>query len=89
MIERRNKIEIINDILRVIYENNGKIKPTRLLYKSNLSHTKMKLYLAELTEKMLVKEEINENKLYIITDEGIKFLEDYKRVTEFMKSFGL
>ncbi len=50
MIERRNKLEIIKDILNVIYEKNGKIKPTHLLYKSNLSHAKMKIYLNELNQ---------------------------------------
>ena len=90
MTERRNKIEIISDILHVIYENNGKIKPTKILYKSNLSHTKMKTYLQELKEKNLINETEKENtKYYSITNGGIKFLEEYGRITEFMKSFGL
>ena len=90
MMERRTKPEIIKDILRVIYEKNGKIKPTHLLYKSNLSYVKMKTYITELIDKKLIKEEQNnKNKTYTITEEGIKFLGDYERITEFMKSFGL
>jgi len=90
MIERRTKPEIIKDILRVIYEKNGKIKPTHILYKSNLSYVKMKTYITELIDKKLIKEEQNnKNKTYTITEEGIKFLGDYERITEFMKSFGL
>jgi len=90
MMERRNKLEIIRDIIKVIYEKNGKIKPTHILYKSNLSHTKMKVYLNELLGKKLIIEVIDKNnKYYSVTTEGIKFLEDYERVTEFVKSFGL
>lgn len=89
-MERRNKLEIIRDIIKVIYEKNGKIKPTHILYKSNLSHTKMKVYLNELLGKKLIIEVIDKNnKYYSVTTEGIKFLEDYERVTEFVKSFGL
>ena len=41
---RRDRLQIINDILLSVREKNGKIRPTHLLYKSNLAHNKMKLY---------------------------------------------
>lgn len=89
MNERRDKLKIIYDMLAAIQEKGGKIKPTHLLYKSNLSHTKMQLYLNELFTKDMVKEELNNsNKCYTITKNGIKFLEDYKKVKEFTDSFG-
>ncbi|HLD98553.1 MAG TPA: winged helix-turn-helix domain-containing protein, partial [Candidatus Nanoarchaeia archaeon] len=46
-MKKRNKLEIIRDILNVIRSRNGKIKPTHILYKSNLSHQMMEEYLAE------------------------------------------
>lgn len=43
-------------MLKVINEKNGKIKPTHLMYKSNLSHGMMENYLQELIEKNFIKE---------------------------------
>ena len=88
--KRRGKLEIINDMLRSIQNKGGKIKPTHLLYKSNLSHSKMKEYLGELMGNGMV-EEIEEKgkKLFIITDKGNEFLLEFGRIKEFSDSFGL
>lgn len=88
-MERRDKLKIIHDMLVAMQDKGGKIKPTHLLYKSNLSHSKMQLYLEELFGKGLVKEEHKDtNKFYVITQEGIKFLENYRKIKEFTDSFG-
>jgi predicted transcriptional regulator len=88
--KRRGKLEIINDMLRSIQNKGGKIKPTHLLYKSNLSHSKMKEYLEELMKKGMV-EEITEKdkKMFTITDKGHNFLLEFERIKEFSDSFGL
>ena len=86
---RRDKITIIFDILNAIQAKGGKIKPTHLLYKSNLSHGRMKQYFDELMSKGLLEEKDNKDKkLYILTDEGYKFISDYANVKKFMDSFG-
>jgi len=86
---RRDKITIIFDILNAIQAKGGKIKPTHLLYKSNLSHGRMKQYVDELISKGLLEEKENKDKkLYILTDEGYKFISDYANVKKFMDSFG-
>ncbi len=90
---KRNRIEIINDILSSI-SSKGKIKPTHLMYKSNLSHTLMKSYLEELIEKNMVEEKKVEHKkhehsYFIITEKGIKFMEKFKQMKEFEETFGL
>jgi len=56
MGRKRSRLEIIRDILVVIREKNGKIKPTHILYKSNLSHQMMDEYLQELISKGFVVE---------------------------------
>ncbi len=88
---RRSKLEIISDILCAIRDKSGgKIKPTHLLYKSNLSHKKMTEYLEELISKEMVKEELVDTYKYIIiTDKGLGFLTEIKRIEEFTESFGL
>jgi len=89
MGERREKLEIIKDILEAIRAKGGTIKPTHLLYKSNLSHDSMKRYVSELMNKGMVDEvEEKKSKKYIITDQGLKFLTQYQQIREFTDSFG-
>jgi predicted transcriptional regulator len=90
MNERRTHLDIIYDILYSIQQKGGKIKPTHLLYKSNLSHKRMTEYMKELQTKSLVEEEAAKNKkLFVITESGLKFLVELKKVKEFTDAFGL
>ncbi|MEA2037458.1 MAG: winged helix-turn-helix domain-containing protein [Nanoarchaeota archaeon] len=90
MSVRRTKIEIIHDILRAIQEKGGKIKPTHLLYKSNLSYKKMLEYVNELMNKgMMLETEVKGKKMYTITDKGISYTQEFKKIKEFSDSFGL
>jgi len=90
MNARRDRLQIVNDMLISIRDKNGKIRPTHLLYKSNLAHNKMKLYVNELIEKELIKEDIEDGKkYYFLTDKGIKFVDEYKKINQFVESFGL
>lgn len=87
---KRAKTDIIFDMLRAMEAKGGKIKPTHLLYKSNLSHQRMKLYLDELKQKEMVKDSENEGKLvYEITDKGRWFLQNFKQMKAFTEAFGL
>ena len=90
MTKKRNKLEIIKDILEVIKSKNGKIKPTHILYKSNLSYWMMDDYLSELIAKNFIEERINgKNKTYVIKLKGLEFLEKYAIIEDFTISFGL
>jgi len=87
---RRTKIEIIHDILIAIQKKGGKIKPTHLLYKSNLSYKKMLEYVSELMNKGMVgEEEVKGKKVYTITEKGANYIQEYKKIKEFSDSFGL
>ena len=55
MAGRREKLDIIRDILEAIRDKGGTIKPTHLLYKSNLSHDSMKRYVSDLMEREMVE----------------------------------
>lgn len=92
MGERRDRLDIISDILKAIQDKGGKIKPTHLLYKSNLSHEGMKRYIEELKMKLMIIEEEDLKKRtrhFMITEKGLLFLQDYKKIREFTDSFGL
>ena len=83
-------MEIISDMLAIVQERGGSIKPTHLMYKANLSHSQMKSYLDELIGKNLIKKEESKNGMRIeITKFGREFLFQYNRVREFEKTFGL
>ncbi len=93
---KRTRVDIIMDMLKCISEKNGQIKPTHLMYKSNLSHVQMKQYLEEMKSKGLVNEVFEgkvdsdkAKKQIAITKKGRDFLVNLARMREFEKTFGL
>ncbi|MBI4150656.1 hypothetical protein HY492_00870 [Candidatus Woesearchaeota archaeon] len=89
-MERRSQLEIVYDMLKAIQDKGGKIKPTHLLYKSNLSHKRMKGYVEDLEKKgFMTSEAAGEKNMYVITEKGLKFLQEYQKVKEFTDAFGL
>jgi len=94
MSRKRNRLEIVRDILAVVKDKSGKIKPTHILYKSNLSHQMMEEYLQELISKEFIVEHLTSGgegrgKTYSITDKGLTFLDKYRMIIDFTESFGL
>lgn len=86
---KRNKLEIIKDILEII-KGHKKIKHTPLLRKSNLSSTRFKEYYTDLLEKKLIREISSENtREIIITEKGYRYLEKYTSIIGFIEEFEL
>ena len=77
-------------MLQAIIEKGGKIKPTHLPHKGNLSHTMMIEYVNELMKSGFMKEaEAPKGKVYEITDSGREYLFKYQQIKEFTEGFGL
>ena len=90
MSKKRNRLEVIYDILKAINAKNGTIKPTHILYKSNLSHKMMNEYLTDLIDKGFVEEHnVSGGKTYSLTPKGFEYINKYKFIVEFSDSFGL
>ena len=96
MAARRSRLELVFDILLAIQNRGGKIKPTHLMYKSNLSHKLLNGYLEELVQKelvMLEEEAVKKKRIPLkvvkITDKGLAFLAEFRRMREFTDAFGL
>ena len=87
-MERRNKLNIVYDILRVI-QSKGEIKKTHIMYQANLSHSQMKLYLNELYDKKFIENTEGKRVLIKVTKKGLDFFRQYAQVREFEKTFGL
>ena len=85
---KRNKLEIIRDILKII-QKNGSIKPTPLLRSSNLSSSRFKGYYKELLDKGFIKETTKKNKEIILIEKGQKYLEKYLTIINFIDEFEL
>ncbi len=90
MVKKRSRIDIIADMLSTIQEKGGRIKPTHLMYKSNLSHGQMNSYLEELLDKEMISKIDDKGYDYIlITEKGHDFSRKVKEMKEFEKAFGL
>lgn len=86
---KRTRLDIIADMLSCIIEKGKAIKPTHLMYRSNLSHAQMKGYLEELVEKdFIAKIEKNDHEYIIITDKGCVFVAKFKEMKAFENAFG-
>jgi predicted transcriptional regulator len=90
MAKKRERLDVIRDILQTIRQNR-EIKPTRLLYASNLSPQMFKEYINELITKNFIKLDIDEKekKSFSLTKKGQDFLNEYKLIENFIENFGL
>ena len=87
---KRSRLEIIRDILRIIQKNHNSIRPTPLLRKTNISSKRFKEYYNELIEKKFIEEvALKKEKRISITKTGVRFLEEYKTIINFINEFGL
>jgi len=89
MAKKRERLEVIRDILRAIKDGRN-IKPTRLLYASNLSPQMFKEYVDELVNKKFIDINVLEDKkTFTLTKKGYGFISEYKVIENFIEGFGL
>jgi predicted transcriptional regulator len=88
--KKRERLEVIRDIIQTI-KNTRQIKPTRLLYASNLSPQMFKEYITELLTKQFIKLDVDgkDKKTFSLTLKGQNFLQEYKVIENFVENFGL
>ena len=88
---KRDRLEIIKDVLAIIRDNHNSIKRTPLLRYSNLSSQSFNEYIKELEEKELIKIITDKkNKKYVtLTTKGFDFLNKYDQIKGFIQEFEL
>jgi predicted transcriptional regulator len=84
----RSQLRIYVDIMRVIQRENNQAKPTRILYGANLSHDRLVKYLEELKALGVIQESGVDDKTYSLSQKGIEFLNNFRRVESFASAFG-
>jgi predicted transcriptional regulator len=84
----RSQLRIYVDIMLVIQRENNEAKPTRILYGANLSHDRLVKYLEELRQLDVIHESGTEDKVYSLTQKGIDFMNNFRRVESFANAFG-
>jgi predicted transcriptional regulator len=91
MTKKRERLEVIYDLLKIVSDHNNSIKPTPLLRFSNLSSQSFNEYMKELLAKDLVKVVVDKKgrKAITLTDKGFKYVEKYKTILGFIEEFEL
>ncbi len=91
MTRKRERIEIIHDILKAVQDRRGNARPTHILYRSNLSSQMLREYLSDLIDKGFIEEETDkkDNRSYALTVKGHSYLEDFDVIRSFIESYGL
>jgi predicted transcriptional regulator len=88
-MNRRNKTQIYLDILLAIRRESGRLKKTHIVYKANLTNTRVQPYLEFLLSKGFVEEVKGRETFYTITDKGQNFLGQVNKLKEISDAFGL
>lgn len=87
----RSEQKIIYDILYTAdYKGRDGITITPLIAKANLSYKRINPFIARLTSNGLInKIEVHGKNVFVVTDNGKLFLNEYRKFDEFVKSMGL
>lgn len=83
----RSELKIFADILKVI-QKHREVRPTKILYKANLSHDRLNKYLEKLKSLELIEEIEIESKSYVLTERGTEFLKEFQKFEKFASAFG-
>ncbi len=79
--ERRSSMEIMVNVLE---ESRNGINKTRLVYRTNLNFIVVQKYIDFLTDKGLITTDQRPNLVYVTTEKGVRFLDEFTKLTDIM-----
>jgi predicted transcriptional regulator len=90
-MKKRDRLEVIHDILKAIQDSGNSVRPTQLLRQSNLSSERFNEYVGELMQKGFVRDlsDKHEKRYFTLTDKGHLYLERYRALHAFIDEFDL
>jgi len=81
---KRSRLEIYLDVLKVI--SKGTQKPTRIMYRTNLSWKPlMKIFESLLAQGLIVRDENEDHTTYRITEKGKNVLGYFNKAMEYVE----
>lgn len=87
---KKNRLDIIRDILIYIKKMNGRIETDNPLPESDTNHRILSEYLIELKEKQLISDvEDEQGRICSPTQKGYDYINKYDMIKEFISGFGL
>ena len=91
IMEYRNTLQIMSSVLETAKSNGQEgVRVTELLQKSNLSHNRLKLHMSKLLGSGLINEiVVKKHQVFVLTEKGMLYLEEYKKFDDMARSFGL
>lgn len=90
MIKKRERIDIIYDILVALANKPQGLKPTHIMHKANLAHRQLKTYTQELIKQGFIKEITEKKNTKIcITEKGHHMRNKIAEMRSFDDAFGL
>ena len=87
----RNSTQMMADVLQSVRDGGMEgIKVTALMRKANTDHASLGLCTSKLFGIGLINEiVVDKRKVWVITEKGTMFLEEYKKFDDFAKTMGL
>lgn len=88
--EKRSRFDVYFDILQILYsekDTKDAITPTKIAHMANLPYDRFRRYLNRLIELGMVRKESTGK--FIVTEKGLNFVQEHKRMTNFLRSMGL
>lgn len=87
MRRRRDRIQIMEDILRAADDPRGALK-THLVYGANLNFMRLEQYLGFLLENKLLENKMTEVERYYLTTKGREFLSQLNETRSYLVAMG-
>jgi predicted transcriptional regulator len=82
-MRQRSNMDIMGEILDAANERSGAGR-TKIMYKAFLSHAQMKQHLPTLTERGLLRYDVD-TQTFKTTEKGLRFLNTYNRIYDAIK----
>jgi predicted transcriptional regulator len=84
----RSRCRLYADILRVIKQSDN-VKITHLLHTVNVPYDRLVSYMSDMEEQGLIEKSGDGSTSYVIAPKGLKYLEEFRKVDEFSRLFGV
>jgi len=89
-VEKRTKFQIYFDILAILCDEskrNNKLVLTKVAHTANLPYDRFQNCLSQLIQNGMISR--TEGEKLLVTDKGLEYVGEYKKITDFLKRMGL